>query len=226
MIRTGILSLTMCAAMAMGTAQAGTTISASNDPGVGLHGQLRALFEQEKTAISRIDEGALRRFVAPDVAAGEIGDVTFSQQWLAGLAAPQIDDEGLKCLSEALYFEARGESVKGQFAVAEVILNRVASQAYPDDVCGVIHQGTGRKYQCQFTYTCDGIPERIHEPDAFEQVSKVAYVSLKGVAASLTDGATHYHTKHVSPSWSRKFPRTATIGVHHFYRQPVQVANR
>lgn len=225
-MRTGLLSLTVCAALAAGGAFGGTTISASNDPGVGLNGQLRALFDQEKSAIGRLDDGALRRFVAADVAPGALADVAYSRQWLAGLDVPPMDDAGLKCLSEALYFEARGESVKGQFAVAEVILNRVASPAYPDDVCAVITQGTGRKYQCQFTYTCDGHPEKIREPDAFEQVSKVAYVSLKGVAEPLTDGATHYHTKHVSPSWARKFPRTATIGVHHFYRQPVQVANR
>lgn len=216
----------MCVAMAAGAAHAGATLSASNDPAAGLHGQLRALFEQEKSAIGNIDGPALRRFVVPNVAQGDITDVTYSKQWLAGLDVPQINDAGLKCLAEALYFEARGESVKGQFAVAEVILNRVASSAYPDDLCGVIRQGTGRKYQCQFTYTCDGNPETIREHAAFEQVSKVAYVSLSGVAEPLTDGATHYHTKHVSPSWSRKFPRTATIGVHHFYRQPVQVANR
>ena len=216
----------MCVGMALGGAHAGTTLSASNDPAAGLHGQLRALFDQEKSAIVRMDEGALRRLVAPEVAPGKTAEVTYSTQWLAGLPVPSLDDASLKCLSEALYFEARGESVKGQFAVAEVILNRVASPAYPDDVCGVIHQGTGRKYQCQFTYTCDGLPEKIRETDAFEQVAKVAHVSLEGVSAPLTDGATHYHTKHVSPSWARKFPRTATIGVHHFYRQPVQVANR
>lgn len=225
-LRNGIMALATGVALAAGAAQAGATLSASNDPSIGLHGKLSALFGQEKSAIDRLNDGALRRFVAPEVALGEIGDVDYSRQWLAGLDAPAMDDAGLKCLAEALYFEARGESVKGQFAVAEVILNRVASPAYPDDVCGVIKQGTGRKYQCQFTYTCDGHPERIGEPAAFEQVSKVAYVSLSGVAEPLTDGATHYHTKHVSPSWSRKFPRTATIGVHHFYRQPVQVANR
>jgi hypothetical protein len=216
----------MSFALAAGVAQAGATLSASNDPAVGLHGKLRAMFGQEKSAIGGLNDGELRRFVARDVALGEIGVVDYSRQWLAGLDTPDMSDAGLKCLSEALYFEARGESVKGQFAVAEVILNRVASSAYPDDVCAVINQGTGRKYQCQFTYTCDGHPERIHEKAAYEQVSKVAYVSLSGVAEQLTDGATHYHTKHVSPSWARKFPRTATIGVHHFYRQPVQVANR
>lgn len=225
-LRNGFLALVTGVALAAGAAHAGATMSASNDPSVGLSGKLSAMFGQEKSAIDRMNNGALRRFVAPEVALGEIGDVDYSRQWLAGLDAPAMDDAGLKCLAEALYFEARGESVKGQFAVAEVILNRVASSAYPDDVCGVITQGTGRKYQCQFTYTCDGHPEKIREPAAFEQVSKVAYVSLGGVADPLTDGATHYHTKHVNPSWARKFPRTATIGVHHFYRQPVQVANR
>ncbi len=225
-LRNGILALATGLALAAGTVQAGATLSASNDPSVGLIGKLSAMFGQEKSAIERLEDGALRRFVAPDVALGTTGEVSYSRQWLAGLDTPTMDDAGLKCLSEALYFEARGESVKGQFAVAEVILNRVASPAYPDDVCGVINQGTGRKYQCQFTYTCDGQPENIRERDAFEQVSKVAYVSLSGVADPLTDGATHYHTKHVNPSWARKFPRTATIGVHHFYRQPVQVANR
>ena len=226
MRRNGFLTVAMCVAMAVGSAHAGTTLSAANDPAAGLYGQLRALFDQEKSEIVRLDDSALRRLVVPEVAVGTTADVTYSKQWLAGLAAPSLDDASLKCLSEALYFEARGESVKGQFAVAEVILNRVASPAYPDDVCGVIHQGTGRKYQCQFTYTCDGVPEKIREADAFEQVSKIAQVSLSGVAQPLTDGATHYHTKHVSPSWARKFPRTASIGVHHFYRQPVQVANR
>ncbi|PWR03565.1 cell wall hydrolase [Meridianimarinicoccus roseus] len=218
----------ICAvALSAGAATAGATVSSSNDPSAGLGSQLSALFGQEKTAISGIDRDQLRSFVAPSVAPGEIAQVTFSRQWLAGLNLPgKIKDESLQCLAEALYFEARGESVKGQFAVAEVILNRVASSSYPDTVCDVINQGTGRKYQCQFTYTCDGHPETIREAAAFEQVRKVAYVSLQGVAEPLTDGATHYHTTNVSPSWARKFPRTATIGVHRFYRQPTQVVQR
>jgi spore germination cell wall hydrolase CwlJ-like protein len=205
---------------------AGTTISASNDPSVSLNGKLSALFGQERSGMAVLDADALRRFVAPEVAVTGIADVSYTRQWLVGLDVPETGDDSLECLTEALYFEARGESVKGQFAVAEVILNRVESARYPDDVCGVINQGTGRKYQCQFTYTCDGHPENIHEPAAFERMRKIAYVSLAGVPDALTDGATHYHTKQVNPSWARKYPRTATIGVHHFYRQPVQVVRR
>jgi len=152
------------------------------------------------------------------------GQISYSQAWLDTLPRPKLTEKDMRCLSEALYFEARGESVRGQFAVAEVILNRVDSALYPDTVCGVIHQGTGRKYQCQFTYTCDGIPDVIRENDAFEVSAKVASVMVNGAPRALTEGATHYHTKAVNPNWARKFPRTATIGVHHFYRHPMETA--
>ncbi len=103
--------------------------------------------------------------------------VEFSRDWIDDLPEATGGDEW-NCLAEALYFEARGETVKGQFAVAEVILNRVESERFPSSACGVINQGTGKKYQCQFTYTCDGHKEVIKEPRAFERVSKVARVVI------------------------------------------------
>lgn len=136
---------------------------------------------------------------------------------------PAQGGKSLSCLSEALYFEARGESVKGQFAVAEVIMNRVASSRYPDSVCGVINQGTGRKFACQFTYTCDGRKEVISEKKTYERLKKIAKLVLTDMPKTLTKGATHYHTKSVNPRWSRVFPRTATIGFHHFYKEPTRV---
>jgi len=131
-----------------------------------------------------------------------------------------------ECLSEALYFEVRGETVKGQFAVAEVVINRVASARFPDTVCGVINQGSGRKYQCQFTYTCDGLPEDISNKTAFNDVSKVARAVLDKRAPNLTKGATHYHTKFVSPRWSRVYKKTTSIGVHFFYRHNFRTASK
>ena len=129
------------------------------------------------------------------------------------------------CLTEALYFEARGETVRGMFAVAEVILNRVEDPRYPGSVCGVINQGTGKRFRCQFTYTCDGRPETVSDARAYERVGKVAKIMINGADRPLTKGATHYHTKSVNPKWSRVFPRTATIGYHHFYRQPSRLAS-
>lgn len=149
---------------------------------------------------------------------------TFSRSWLDAQPAA-TGGEQWRCLSEALYFEARGETIKGQFAVAEVILNRVKSGRFPDTLCSVINQGTGRRYQCQFTYTCDGRKEVIAEPRAFRRVAKVARAAMDGIGVDLTDGATYYHTVAVRPSWSRRFEETARIGVHVFYRQDIRTAS-
>ncbi len=147
----------------------------------------------------------------------------YSRAWLDAQPVA-TGDEQWHCLAEALYFESRGESVEGQFAVAEVILNRVDSDRFPNSICAVVHQGSRRKNACQFSFACDGIAEVIHEPAAFEQVGKIAKLMVDGAARSLTDGATYFHTHNVRPSWSRKFTMTATIGAHLFYRQPTQIS--
>jgi spore germination cell wall hydrolase CwlJ-like protein len=124
------------------------------------------------------------------------------------------------CLAEALYFEARGESIQGQFAVAEVILNRRDSTLFPNTVCGVISQGAKNLNRCQFSYKCDGAAEVFNEKKAYQKVAKIATIMMSGFPRKLTDGATYYHTNYVSPRWSRKFDRTAQIGAHYFYRNP------
>lgn len=121
------------------------------------------------------------------------------------------------CLAEALYFEARGESIAGQFAVAEVIMNRADSQAFPNTVCGVVNQGIGRRHGCQFSYNCDGLAERIHDKKAYQLAGKVADLVLNGAPRRLTSGATFYHSKSVAPRWAKTLDRTTTIGEHHFY---------
>jgi spore germination cell wall hydrolase CwlJ-like protein len=151
-------------------------------------------------------------------------ELEFTKSWLDSQPEANGGAEW-ECLAEALYFEARGETVKGQFAVAEVILNRVKSERFPGSACGVINQGTGKKYQCQFTYTCDGLKETIAEPRAFERVAKVARAALDGVAPKLTRGATHYHTTAVRPRWSRVYTKTAAIGTHVFYRHTWRTAS-
>ena len=145
--------------------------------------------------------------------------VRYERSFLAGLPEAKGGEEW-RCLTEALYFEARGENARGIFAVAEVILNRVDSRRFPDTVCDVVNQGTGERYRCQFTYTCDGRAETIHEPRAWARVGKVARLMLDGAPRLLTDGATHYHTLAVDPRWARTFALVSTIGEHHFYRMP------
>lgn len=121
------------------------------------------------------------------------------------------------CLAQALYFEARGESIKGQFAVAEVILNRMDSKDFPNSVCGVVNQGSSKRHKCQFSYMCDGRFEIVSEKQAFEISGKIAKIMLRGAPRKLTTGATFYHSQNVSPRWSKKFHKTASIGQHYFY---------
>lgn len=161
----------------------------------------------------------------PAVAAETVAAATASP--LAELAAQAVPagDSEWRCLTEALYFEARGEPLRGVFAVAEVVLNRVDSPDYPNTVCGVVHQGSGGLYQCQFTYTCDGLSDVATDQAAWNRVGQVARAMLDGAPRTLTDGATHYHTRSVNPSWANRFPRTAEVGAHLFYRQPLRTAS-
>ena len=181
------------------------------------------LLQMEKRGLESATDAHLSNLIAQNNAISLAKGLRDDASWLKSQPSPK-GGEQWRCLAEALYFEARGETVKGQFAVAEVILNRVDSPSYPSSVCGVINQGTGQKYACQFTYTCDGNPEHIANPVAFEQVGKVAKLMLSGAPRALTDGATHYHTTAVNPRWARKFAKTAQIGVHMFYRQPTRLS--
>lgn len=194
-----------------------------------LASRLGALLGQERQALNVVPSARMAALTTPPAAAlrdvpTSPGQVQYDNDFLATLPAASGGSDW-ECLAEALYFEARGESVRGLFAVGEVILNRVDSSLYPGSVCAVINQGTGRRYACQFTYTCDGNSDVIRGHDAYVRVGKVARLLLDGAERGLTDGATHYHTRAVSPSWARRFPMTAQVGSHLFYRQDTRSAS-
>ena len=139
------------------------------------------------------------------------------QNYIDGLPSVQGGKQW-KCLADALYFEARGESVIGQFAVAEVIVNRANSSKFPDTVCGVVNQGANKsRYKCQFTYMCDGLLESIDDKASYARAGKIASMTLRDVKLNLTNGALYYHAKSVNPSWAKKLVRTGIIGDHKFY---------
>ena len=144
---------------------------------------------------------------------------------LLSLPVPKSGKQ-MSCLAEALYFEARGEPITGQLAVGEVILNRVEDSRYPSSICKVINQGTGRRFACQFTYTCDGKLETVHERKAYEMALKLAKILITTHDRKLTKGSNHYHSNYVNPKWSKKFERVAKYGRHIFYRQPLLVSQR
>ena len=124
-----------------------------------------------------------------------------------------------KCLTEVIYFEARGEAVRGQIAVAQVVLNRAFSGKYPDTVCGVVYQNKHRHLACQFTFACDNNADVVREPDMWDRAQKIAKAMLDGrLWLPEVDRSTHYHAYWVRPSWVSEMKKMYKFGVHTFYR--------
>jgi hypothetical protein len=128
-------------------------------------------------------------------------------------------DKAEKCLAQAVYFEARNESARGQQAVAQVVLNRVFSPYYPKDVCSVVYQNAHRHLSCQFTFACDGKPEAVNERGAWMRANRIAKQSLDAkVWLPEVNKATHYHASYVRPNWIRDMKVMVRYGLHTFYR--------
>lgn len=123
----------------------------------------------------------------------------------------------LDCLTDAVYFEARGESKRGQQAVATVVLNRVKNPNFPKSVCGVVFQRASGG--CQFSFACDGSMRHGRDEDAWEQARRVAARALSGYVLRDIGSATHFHTIDVSPDWGAQMLKVAQVGLHVFYRR-------
>jgi spore germination cell wall hydrolase CwlJ-like protein len=124
----------------------------------------------------------------------------------------------LQCMTMAVYYEAATESEAGQRAVAQVVMNRVAHPAFPDNVCGVVFQGSERSTGCQFTFTCDGSLNRKPVPAFWDRARRVALSALDGAVYQPVGLATHYHTLAVHPAWDSSMADVTTIGAHEFFR--------
>ncbi len=134
------------------------------------------------------------------------------------MRAGSVDhSRALKCLTDAIYYEAANEPDAGQRAVAQVILNRMRHPTYPNSVCGVIYQGSERRTGCQFSYSCDGSMARIPARPAWLRAQRVAAMALAGSVYAPVGMATHYHATYVYPYWAPSLNFVGTIGAHRFY---------
>ena len=128
----------------------------------------------------------------------------------------------VECLTEAIYFEARGEPFIGQLAVANVIMERVRDHRFPPTVCEVVHagrywEGTPIRNRCAFSYWCDGKPEIMKAKQALKTAGDVARMAVDGVLYEEIQGATFYHASYVSPYWIKNLEFVTRIGKHLFY---------
>ena len=201
-----------------GATLADVTLSTSNDPKATIGSSFGALFGAEKTTVAALSSAERTALAVGSLKGAKPGkdvpEIEYTAEWLAKLPAPKGDAEW-ECMKTALYFESRGEDIQGQFAVAEVILNRVDSVRYPNTICGVVQQGGDS--HCQFSFNCDGKNEVMKDDKAADLAGRIARVMIDGAPRSLTDGAMYFHTRNVRPGWSQKFEKTASIGSHLFY---------
>ncbi|MCX8570957.1 MULTISPECIES: cell wall hydrolase [Hyphomicrobiales] len=163
-------------------------------------------------ALLRDDDQASGRFIPP---MGK-GD----HSWLQNpLPASVFSKAEQTCLANAIYFEAQSEPLRGQAAVAQVVLNRVRNPTYPGSICGVVYQNDGWFNRCQFSFACDGIKDRVTSPTHYKIAQDVAMAVTAGkIFLPEIGSSTHYYANYVNPGWARGMKRMTKIGLHIFYR--------
>lgn len=128
-------------------------------------------------------------------------------------------DDPLTCLARSIYWESKGQKTSEMEAVANVVMNRLSHEKFPDTVCEVVKEG-GEQGTCQFSWWCDGRPDEIAEEDAYEQAKEVARLALNGELSDRTQGALFFHQRTVAPHWGKSFPQIAETGNFLFYTYP------
>jgi spore germination cell wall hydrolase CwlJ-like protein len=130
----------------------------------------------------------------------------------------KVSEKELNCMATAIYFEARGESYRGQVAVGQVVMNRVKHKLYPDTICSVVFQNKHKRNACQFSFACDGIPERVYDKKSWAQAEEIARGIIAGdLYLDEVGYATHYHATYVYPHWAPRMKKVVKIGHHVFY---------
>jgi len=182
-----------------------------------LLGYIEKTHAADNLALNAINEIASRPALSDSMLS------TYAVQYVPTIKRVQVANSEKLCLAQAIYHEARGESVTGQWAVANVIINRANSHRFPTTLCGVIYQNADQGYHhCQFTFACDGRSDTGTETAAWTRAAKMAAVAYKEFKSGdtpgvLPDSALYYHTTAVAPSWSNDYRQVAVIGAHEFY---------
>jgi spore germination cell wall hydrolase CwlJ-like protein len=173
------------------------------------------------TALEAKEASAMLDPQALTAMAGEIAEAAYAAvprprslgELVEVYAADDVAEEQQACLAKGVYFEARGESLEGQLAVADVILNRAASGKYPSSICGVITQ------KAQFSFIKDGqFPEPKKQTKAWRKAVAVARIARERLDAAVPSDVLWYHADYVQPIWRHGLAKVDQVGVHIFYR--------
>ncbi|MHA1553413.1 MAG: cell wall hydrolase [Alphaproteobacteria bacterium] len=149
-------------------------------------------------------------------------NIGVNHAWLNyAIPASSRSKKETRCLANAIYFEARGESERGRIAVAQVVINRLKNPAYPNSLCSVVYQNKHKRNRCQFSFACDGVRDRVSDKKSWAQSQALAERILhddRTLFQKDIGAATHYHANYVRPRWARKMKKMKRIGRHIFYK--------
>ncbi|HEF4762063.1 TPA: cell wall hydrolase [Pseudomonas putida] len=126
-------------------------------------------------------------------------------------------DDAITCLARSIYWEAKGQDSRDMQGVANVVMNRLGHEGFPDTVCGVVKQGSETK-SCQFSWWCDGRSDSVQEETRYSIAKEIARKALNKELPDITKGALYFHDRTVKPDWSKEYSNTANIGMFKFYK--------
>jgi len=168
-----------------------------------------AFFNPCETAVAQ--KGGLSDLISPTSGLNTV------QPFYLHAANPAEQDRAVRCLTDALYYEAANEPQEGQRAIAQVVVNRVRDRHFPKSVCGVVYEGWERHTGCQFSFACDGsIRRRPADPVVWHRLRPLAVDALNGHLEPEVGTSTHYYATYVHPNWTRTVSQVTEIGKHVF----------
>jgi spore germination cell wall hydrolase CwlJ-like protein len=126
-------------------------------------------------------------------------------------------DDAITCLARSIYWEAKGKDSADMEAVANVVMNRLGHEGFPDTVCGVVKQGSEKK-SCQFSWWCDGKSDSVQEEGPYSIAKEIARKALNKQLPDHTHGALYFHDRTVKPDWAKEYIKTVDIGLFRFYK--------
>lgn len=185
-----------------------------------LAGLATAADEHQKAETAKNKADVLEEKAAPD------GDMMLPSpaQLITRPQAQAVDPTGeeplndaITCLARSIYWEARGDSGASMEAVANVVMNRVGHEGFPNTICGIVKEGH-EQGACQFSWWCDGRSDDAEEKKSYSQAKEIARMALNRQLKDRTGGALYFHHREVSPDWSREYIRTVEIGEFAFYK--------
>lgn len=166
----------------------------------------KAVVEQAQT-----EDQAITDFQIPETVEAEAPDAASLADLVADLSSAELPDHEAECLAGAVYFESKGESLDGQLAVAQTILNRTRSGRFPTSVCGVVMQPS------QFSFVrCGAFPPIKRTSRNWKNAVAIAHIARNDLWESSVDNALYFHARRVNPGWQLR--KIAALGNHIFYR--------